>query len=144
MSFLHARMGQLLDLAPGARLEVARVDVHRGDYRVIALALSSMDSGGELLTLELHREAPSMEHCLFPALWLTVGAPLANGSCAIDQCFSDGDVTVADMDRYWPYLTQIALALRHNQQPDDRLLLPFLSRRGQLLWTKPLRVGVVS
>ena len=126
-----------LNLAPGERATLTHFNPASGDYRVYYLSMPGLE-GGTLL-FELHRQGP--ERRVFSAMSLALGAPGADGLCPVAGFACDSGAELADLPRLLTALARIAAALQEKRRPDDALVLPFLSRRGQILWNKPLLQG---
>lgn len=125
----------MLALQPGESLELARVNARTGDYRMIALRLELENTERATLHLELYRQTMGDGRRWFDALrWHFVRnedeelepQPLAHCNAST---FPTHAIEL---------LNRIAEALRHQQRPSDALLLPFLSRAAQILWTQPM------
>jgi len=130
-----------LNLAVGERVQMVDVDPGTGDYRVFHLGAEATPTGGETLTFELHRQGPGFERRLFNVLSLTLGPSGADGLCPIEAFTCDAGASPADLPHLLPELARIATALQERQRPEDALVLPFLSKPSQILWTQALLEG---
>lgn len=133
-----------LKLAVGDHVDLAQLDPATGDYRVYYVGLAATSSSGRILTFELHRQAPSFGRMFFEVLTLTLGCVGADGLSEVESFRSDADANAADLPQLLPQLARIVAALKDKKQPLDDVLLPFLSRSAQLVWTQSALVGVAS
>lgn len=144
MTHLQGTLAMTLGLVAGERVELAHMDPRNGDYRIFSLMLDTAPHGGETLSFELHRQAPGLGRYIFPVLSCTVSAPDAHGQCRIDALESDAAISAYDLSHHLPDIARISASLRNRQRPEERLLQPFLSERGKILWTQPLHEGMAS
>lgn len=137
-------LAHTLNLAVGECAQMVDVDPDTGDYRVFYLDAQPTPQGGETLTFELHRQGPGFERRLFNVLSLTLGPSGSDGSCPIEAFSSDAGVSPTDLPRLLQGLARIVTELKERRRPEDALVLPFLSRPAQVLWTQPLTEGAVA
>ena len=133
-----------LKLAVGECAEMVDIDPRTADYRVFHIGIEATPAGGETLTFELYRQGHGFERRLFNVLSLTLGHCDADGLCPVESFSSSTGASPNDLPRLLPELARIAASLREEQRPADMLVLPFLSRSAQILWTKALVEGSAS
>ena len=133
-----------LPLAAGERAEFVSIDQATGDYRVFHVGIETAAEGSATLTFELHRQDPGLVRLVFNALSMTLGPVGTDGLCAIEAFTCDAGLDSHDLLRLLPRLTEIVALLQKRKRPADALVLPFLSRRAQILWTQALVKGVAS
>jgi hypothetical protein len=137
-------LANTLNLAVGESAELVDLTPETGDYRVYYVGLAETSSGGQILTFELHRQAPGYRRIFFEVLTLIVGPADPDGLSEVESYCNDAGADLADLPQLLPELARIVATLKDKKKPSDDLLLPFLGRPGQLVWTQSLVAGVAS
>ncbi len=127
-------LSHALGLAVGERAELVDTDAKTGEYRVFYVALEAGSDGGVRLAIELHRQTPQLKHWLFELLAITLGAPSANGLCAMDAFESDATISLAGFPSLLPSLAQMIADIKQGIRPENKLLRPFFSRAAYVRW----------
>lgn len=138
---LMRSLSDMVGLAAGEQVELTQCDAHTGDYRVWSIRLESERQGHEVLTLELHRQAPGYGRRLFPLLCLSAQTDPQSGAIMLQHASSDAELDAEALLAMVPRLWPVVGALKAQQRPQDQWLMPLCSKRGQILWQQTLRQG---
>ncbi|MFM9889359.1 MAG: hypothetical protein ACKVOE_01755 [Rickettsiales bacterium] len=136
-----AAFSHSLCLVVGERAELADYNPTTGDYRVLSIGLEETARGGVILSFEMHRQGPGFKRRFFDVLSLTLSPAGPDGLCAVTSFTCDAGAHLADLPRLLATLGTIITALKASARPKDALIMPLLSKRGQVLWTQALVKG---
>lgn len=133
-----------LRLAAGESVQKVDIDPVTGDYRVFHVGMSATPTGGQILSFELHRQGPGFERRIFNVLTLALAPGAEDGLSLVEAITSDAGLKLSELPHLLSCMAEIVAALKAGKRPQDFLMLPLLSKAGQVLWTQPLPQRLAS